>query len=569
MRRLLEFAVEHSLRFPGEPLKEIVIGSRLYPSGADFDPRLSAAVRVDATRLRAKLREYYDSEGATDRVVIELPKGSYVPVFRAGVSQSSVGSTANGAAHSSHVPEQPSIAVLPFSNLSPQTGDYFSDGLTDEIIHALASVAGMRVVGRASCFALKHKNADVREAGRQLNVDFLLEGSVRQSGEMLRVTVELVKTDDGYQVWSSRYDRRLDDVLAVQDDIAREIVHMLRAGSARPSRALPAFGRPNFEAYTCYLRGRYHLNRQTKESFLRAIECFEQALARDRNYAAALSGAGVGWLYLAMFSMLSPLEAIPKARQASARALEINPDDGDALSIVAAASAILDWDWARAEKLFLRSLGAHPGSDLSKFLFVMYLLLPMARIEEALEVLDDARRIDPLSLMISASRAAVLLMARRPAEAEPEYRRALELDPDFWRAIVGVGRCFEAQGRYEDAIACYERARIVSDGVATAVGALGYAYALAGRPADARRVLGELDELARHRYVSPYGRALIFLGLDDERVFECLERSCEERAGWLMYLATDPRFDPLRSDARFRSILRRLRIPLPDPEVND
>ena len=280
MRRLLEFAVEHSLSFPGEPLKEIVIGSRLYPSGADFDPRLNAAVRVDATRLRVKLREYYDSEGATDSVVIDLPKGSYVPVFRAGLGQSTVRSPVDGATNASHVPEQPSIAVLPFSNLSSQTGDYFSDGLTEEIIHALASVAGLRVVGRTSCFALKHKNADVREVGRLLNADFLLEGSVRQSGEMLRVTVQLVNTNDGYQVWSFRYDRRLDDVLAVQDEIAREIVQTLRAGRAQQTRAIPASGRTNFEAYTWYLRGRYHLNRQTKESFLHAIECFEQALAQ-------------------------------------------------------------------------------------------------------------------------------------------------------------------------------------------------------------------------------------------------------------------------------------------------
>jgi len=193
----------------------------------------------------------------------------------------------------------------------------------------------------------------------------------------------------------------------------------------------------------------------------------------------------------------------------------------------------------------------------------MYFFLPMARMEEALDMLDDARRIDPLSLFISASRTAVLLVSRRPAEAEAECRRALELDPEFWRAIVAMGRCYEAQGQYENAIACYERAKLISDRVPTAIGALGRACALAGRREQAYRILEELDELSRHRYISPYGRVLVFLGLgDDERVFEWLDRSYDERAGWLMYLATDPRFDALRNNPRFRSFLRKLNLPI-------
>jgi tetratricopeptide (TPR) repeat protein len=224
--------------------------------------------------------------------------------------------------------------------------------------------------------------------------------------------------------------------------------------------------------------------------------------------------------------------------------------------------AILDWDWAAAEKLFRRALHAQPASDLSKHLFVMYFLLPMARLEEALAILDEARRIDPLSLFILASRTAVLLVARRTVEAESECRRALELDPDFWRAIVAMGRCYETQGQYENAIACYERAKVVSDRVPTVIGALGRAYALAGRHEEAYRVLEELDELARHRYVSPYGKVLVFLGLGDERVFDWLERSYEGRAGWLMYLAADPRFDSLRNNRRFRSFLEKLHLPI-------
>lgn len=555
LRRFLKFIVEQNIEFPNEPLKEIIIGSELYASDGDFDPRLSAVVRVDAGRLRAKLREYYASEGIADSLTIHLPKGSYTPVFREASNQ------AEPVENAAQEPAMPSIAVLPFSNLSPQTGDYFSDGLTEEIIHALSSIEGIRVVARASCFAMKHRNADIREIGRALNVDLVLEGSVRISGDELRATVQLVNTGNGYQVWSRRYDRHLNDVFSVQDDIAHEIVNTLRLSTAiRP--ASPAARRPgDMEAYAWYLRGRHHLGLQTRVSFHRAVECFEQALARCVEYPAALSGIGVAWLFLGLFAMDRPLEVLPRAQEAATRALDINQRDGEALSVAACTKGMYEWDWGGAEALFRKALEAEPGSELCRHLFAMFALLPMARFEESLAMVDEARRIDPLSTFVSSSRAAIFLVSHRVAEAEAECRRALELEPDFWRSIVALGRCYEAQGRYTDAIACFERATVVSDRVPSAIGALGRAYALAGRRAEACDLLQELEDLAHSRYVSPYGKALIYLGLADDRVFECLEHTCSDRAGWLMYLATDPRFDPLRTDRRFRSILERLHLP--------
>jgi serine/threonine-protein kinase len=546
LRRFLEFVVEHTVSSPSEPLKEMIVGIELYAFDQKFDPRISAVVRVDATRLRAKLREYYASEGALDPLIIDVPKGSYTPVFSEAPSEPSAESA---------------IAVLPFSNLSPEPEEYFSDGLTEEIIHALSSIAGIRVVARTSAFAFKHNNSDVREIGRALNVGFVLEGSVRKSGEVLRVTVQLVNTTDGYQVWSRRYDQHIDDVFAVQGEIAGEIAKMLLAGTTGRPRAAWAKSNDNFEAYNWYLQGRHHLNRQTREALHRAIDCFDQALTLSPRYAAAFSGKAVAWLYLGMFAMDAPLEVLPKAREAAAHALEASDHEGEALSVTACTKAMFDWDWGGAETLFRKSFLAQPVNDFSMHMFAMFALLPMARIEEAIAMLDKARRIDPLSLFVAASRSAVLLMARRTAEAEAECRRALELDADFWRALVGLGRCHEAHGRYDDAIACFERAKAVSEGVPTAIGALGRAYALAGRTRDAHKLLNELNDLAQHRYVSPYGRVLISLGLRDDKVFDWLERSYDERAGWLMYLATDPRFDPLREDTRFRSFLQRLGLP--------
>jgi serine/threonine-protein kinase len=550
MRRLLEFIVDHSLNFPGERLKEITIGANLYAAGGDFDPRLSAVVRVDATRLRTKLREYYASEGADDSVIIDLPRGSYTPVLR----------SAAATADAPRLTAEPSIAVLPFSNLSPEPGDYFSDGLTEEIIHALASVPGIRVVARTSCFALKHRNADVREVGRTLDVAFVLEGSVRMSGHSLRVTVQLVSATDGFQLWSRRYERNIDDVFAVQDDIAREIVNTLRSGSAGQPSFFRSGKLENVEAYSWYLRGRYHLNRQTGESLHRAVDCFEQTLKLSPQYGPALSSMAVAWLYLGYFA--KPLEALPKAREAAARALAINDRDAEALAVVACTKSMLEWDWVGAETLFCKALSAEPGGDFPKHMFSAFALLPLARLEEALALLDEASRIDPLSLFVSAFKSATLLHARRPAEAEIECRRALELDPDFWRPIVALGRCYEAQGRYDESIACFERAKRLSDRVPSAIGGLGRIYAMAGRREEAFQQLEELEELARHRYVSPWGKALIFLGLGDELVFDWLQRSCDENAAWVMYLATDPRFDPVRSDTRFQSILRTLHLPV-------
>ena len=551
LRVFLEFIVGHALSSP-DHLKETTIGIELYAAHQEFDPRISAVVRVDATRLRAKLREYYVSEGAADDLIIELPKGSYAPVFAAR----------NGSGNSSPpAAEETALAVLPFSNLSPQPDEYFSDGLTEAIINALSAVEGLRVVARTSAFAFKHKNADVREIGRALNVGLVLEGSVRKSGENLRVNVQCVSTADGYQLWSRRYDHHIHDVFAVQDEIAREIVNTVSVNSSARQPA-PAAGAGSFEAYDWYLRGRYHLNRQTSESLHRAVDCFGQALLRRPGYAAAASGQAVAWLLLGLFGMQAPREAMPKARETAARALAASEHEGEALSVAACARAMYDWDWRGAETLFQNSLTVQPGNDFSMHMYAMFALLPLARIDEALRILGEARRVDPLSMFVSASRAAVLLMARRNVEAEAEYRRALELDPDFWRAMLGLGRCLEEQGHYDEAIGCFENARRASEEVASAVGSLGRAYALTGRTQDALRLLDELEARSQNRFVSAYSRVLILLGLGDERLFEWLERACDERAGWLMYLATDPRFDGLRGDARFRSVLRRLNLPV-------
>lgn len=274
LRKYLEFVVEHAVDRTGQGLKEVSIGIELYALGQDFDPRLSSVVRVDATRLRSKLLEYYSTEGVDDPIIIDLPRGTYTPVFREARNEQQLPNPNRSGAF------EAAIAVLPFSNLSPDPEEYFSDGLAEEIIHALSSIYGIRVAARSSAFVFRHRNSDVREIGRTLNVDFVLEGSVRKSGKDLRVNVQLVNAAEGYQVWSRRYDRQLEDVFAVQDDIAGEVVKLLQTGRNEPSGRYIRLVPSDFEAYSLFLQGRYHLNRQSRAAFHSAIDCFTKALAR-------------------------------------------------------------------------------------------------------------------------------------------------------------------------------------------------------------------------------------------------------------------------------------------------
>jgi tetratricopeptide (TPR) repeat protein len=255
---------------------------------------------------------------------------------------------------------------------------------------------------------------------------------------------------------------------------------------------------------------------------------------------------------------------MPKASEAAAHALAADDQDAEVLAAAAGMKAMFEWDWYGAESLFRRALLANPANEYTKHLYALFVLLPQARLDEALEMVDEARRLDPLSLFASANRAAVLLLSRRVDEAEAESRRALELNPDFWRAMLALGRCQEARGRHDDAITYFERARVASEGVPSAIGALGRAYALAGRTQDARALLKQLDEESQSSYVSAYTRVLIYLGLGDEQVFDWLERSYNEHVVWLIFLPTDPRFDPLRSDARFQNLLKKMGLPLID-----
>jgi TolB-like protein len=383
--RFLRFIVEQALS--GNQLKETLVGVEVFGRKPAYDPRLDGVVRVEAVKLRSRLKEYYEGEGAGDTVRIDLPKGGYLPCFeslRAPILEPEPlpvfppgQATRRGwwtdwrivlpavalialvagfvLARKSHwrpaAPNSSSIAVLPFVNLSSdKENEYFSDGLTDDLINALTQVQGLRVVARGSAFQFKGKNPDVRTVGRQLNVATVLEGSVQRSGDRLRITAQLSTVADGYHVWSETYDRRLADVFAVQDEISRAIVGALEvrvAGS--PVRRLVQSSTQDLDAYNLYLQGRFHLNKWRPESARKGIEYFGQAIAKDSNYAPAYAGMADCYTWLGVFGWAPAHEAMPQAREAARRALQLDETLAAAHVSLGYVKALYDWDWRGAD----------------------------------------------------------------------------------------------------------------------------------------------------------------------------------------------------------------------------
>ncbi|MBI3696829.1 MAG: hypothetical protein HY238_18580 [Acidobacteria bacterium] len=309
MSRFLRFTVERALRGEGDRLKEYLLGVEVFDRRSSYDPRIDPIVRVEARRLRSKLEKYYETEGRGDPVRIDFPKGGYSPVLRE-------------RDRAAPAPERRTIAVLPFANLSSDPeNEYFSDGLTEELIQALTKVEGLRVVAWSSAFQFKGKARDIRQVGRQLSVDTVLEGSVRRADDRLRITAQLVDVSDGRYLWSQIYEREMKDVFAIQDEISRAIADTPRI---KLTGALVKPYTVNLEAYNLYLRGRFNWNKRTEEGLRKAIEYFEQALAGDAQYAPAYCGLADCYSMLGQYGLSPPREVMPQAKAAATRALDID-----------------------------------------------------------------------------------------------------------------------------------------------------------------------------------------------------------------------------------------------------
>ena len=453
-------------------------------------------------------------------------------------------------------PALPSLAVLPFVNLtSDPEYEYFADGLTDELIGAISRLKGVRVVSRTSAFSLKGKSHDVQQVGALLRVSSVLEGSVRKAGNRLRVNVQLVNVSDGFSIWSDRYDSVMDDIFAVQEDIAQKLLRTLKVRLGGESDLCSNRRTGNPEAYKLYLVGQFHLQQMNPAHLPRALEAFEQALELDANYAPAHAGIARYFIKLAHFGVAAPGELFAKARAAAVRALELDPQLPEAHATLGEVILRFEWNRPAAEKYLREAIRLAPG-DAGVRPPMVLLLQSDGRMDEACRHIDEALDLDPLSKQLQNLLAWLYYYARRYPEALAVCDRMLELDPHYFQTLAVQGLIYAALHRYEDAI------RVLNQCAAGPYCA--YACGLAGRTAEARELLEEAERRAESAWVAPSALAAACIGVGDYgRAFDYLERACEVRDPIMTVLGVLPIFDPLRPDPCFDRLLEKVGITAP------
>jgi serine/threonine-protein kinase len=591
--RFLRYTVEETLNGQTDKLKESLLGIDVFGRKPSYDPRVDAVVRTEAVKLRARLREYYESEGREDEIVIDLPKGGYVPAFRRrekpmpaqdpvpaesqlahrghdwrpaaatlivlAILVASIYLVARGRTHAAGpTPELASIAVLPFADLSPDKDqEYFCDGMTEEIIDALAKVNGFRVVARTSSFAFKGKQQDIREIGKKLNVATVLEGSVRKDGNRLRVTAQLNSVTDGYHLWSETYERELKDVFAVQDEISRAIVNTLQLKLASQSKQ-PRPPSNNVEAYELYLQGRYHWSRWRTEGAERAIEFFQQAIGKDPKYAAAYSGVADSYVWLGFFGALPPNEAMPKARQAALKALAIDDSLGAAHTSLAYVHAFYEFDWPAAEREFRRAIQLNSGDSDAHFGYGIAYLAPLGRTDEALHEMQIARDLDPLSPITVTYLGLAYFFNNQSAAGMEQYNRALELDPDFVEGRLDRATHFLDHPNFKEFYAELDRARgLAPESRIDLLYAFG--YALQGKKAEALKLTHKWEKPEGGVFVRPTSISMTYAALGDrEQMYLWLDRAYSQRDGMLAFINKQGCYRPYRTEPRFLTLEKKL-----------
>lgn len=553
MVRFLRLAVERTLEGKADELKEYLIGVEVFDRPSSYDPRVDPIVRVEARRLRSKLKAYYAGDGNNDPVRIEFRTGSYAPQIRM---------LGDGSAASR--PDIHTIAVLPFANLSASAeNDYFSDGLTEELIHALTRLRGMRVVAWNSAARLRGVEQDIQEVRRQLQVANVLTGSVRIAGPSLRVRAQLIDIATGVYLWSETFDRPMQDVFAIQEEIARNIVRTLRLQlSSGAEAALLARPHTSVSSYDYYLKGRYHLHRRTPDDLARGLQYFEAAVAVDPDSALAHAGLADAYVLLVDYGLLHPTKGVPKVRAAATRAIELDPTLADAYPSLAVIRAHWDREWQDAEDLYRKAIGLNPGCATAHHWLATDFLAVVGRLDEGELELEIALQLDPLSSIIHEGRASFSIWRRQYDEAVRRYCEIREFDPTFYKAYTGLGRVYALQGKYTDALAMLEKGRALAGDVPNILGAMGEIFALSGDTASARRILAELTARALDSYVPSTCFARVHSGLGEvERALDWLEKGCEQRELPMAMLKIHPVYDPLRDEPRFRAVVERMRFP--------
>jgi serine/threonine-protein kinase len=551
--RFLTHIVNRTIDGDIDSLKEFSVAMEVFDRSAEYDPNIDAIVRVEARRLRAKLKAYYEEgQGAVDPVLIGLRPGSYVPVFRWIDAQPAEHREELGSAPS---PGRICVAVLPFVNMSPEPEqDYFCDGISEEITNSLTRVSGLKVIARTSAFHFKGANIDIREVGQRLGANLVIEGSVRKAGEQLRITAQAIQTESGHHIWSETFRRELKDVFAIQEEIAQSVADLLRLhipevdGVVRPSA-------PNPDAYTRYLRARFLIHQQSPEALRAAMEQLRRLTETYPDYALAYSGLAEANGLLALFGVVSGRDVYPGVKANAERGYALDPESGDTCRVLAALRAWFEHRWDEANKLYDRALQLQPGHAPAHMFRAMSLLC-QGDIKAAESGLHRSVELDPLSASDCARMAYLHYIKGDYPPAAEHLRQSFELDRDYPEARLYEGLLHFQQQRYDAVIQCLSPSVSAVD-----IGLLAAAHARGGSLSRAGECIERLHKLAERQYVTPLAEGFAAVGMGDfDLALRCLDEAIDDKTNFVNLLAIEPFFHPLHADRRFANLLKKLNL---------
>jgi TolB-like protein/DNA-binding winged helix-turn-helix (wHTH) protein/lipoprotein NlpI len=456
------------------------------------------------------------------------------------------------------------LAVLPFENLTGDLGqDYFSDGMTEEMIARLGSLdpSHLGVIARTSVMQYKHNKEALDQIGRELGVQYALEGSVRRDSGRLRITAQLIQVKDQTHLWAKQYDRELSNQLAIQGEITQEIANEIQrriGGHERANSALvPSVQPPTSEAYELYLKGRYFCNKRTVQGLAQAIDYFQQAVAKDRTYAQAYAGLAQAYALMGSYGGSPQIEVIPKAHAAAKRALEIDERTPEAHTALAVIAQNYDWDWRTAEKEYRRAIELNPSYATGHHWYAECLAL-QGRFGEAFPEIESARQLDPLSLIIATDYGAILYFSRQYDRAIEQFRGVLDMEPEFPRAHMLVW-AYSQKGLFADALADAEAWGRHNNSSSWSWSMIAYVSGRSGDHARAKLAMQQLEQLKQHGTLDSVSLAVAYIGMgNNDLALAWLEKAYSEHSGSLTALKVDPIYDPLRSDPRFQALVRRI-----------
>lgn len=560
LQRFLKFAVECALEGTVDRLKESLLGRFVFDRGSKYDPRTDSIVRVESQRLRKKLREYYEVEARADPVSIVFKAGSYVPTFAYLTSVADRRRQTPGEEPEARLLNRQTVAVLPLSNLSADPEqEYFCDGITDDIIYALSRIPGLNVIGHTSVFALKGAAEDIREIGTRLGAGTIVDGSIRKSGNRLKIFAEILDVASGEIRWAETYARTLDGLFTLEEEIAQAVARALQVTLASSASSWVTRGAPNMGAYLLYLQGRYTWNRMSADGYRTAAEIFERAISLFPEYAQPYAGLADAYLYLALWGHERPCEVLPKAQRSALQALNLNSFLPHAHSALAAATALYEWKWEEGEGLARRAIELEPSYSFGQQIYG-WCLLARGESDQAVACFERSVALDPLSARAHRTLGWALHIQRQPSNAEKWIEAALVLDREPVETRYLLAQVYLSDRRFEAAL---EQARQCQTDppYPLSLGVLGACLACLNHRNEALEILAKLSRLAEAGYVDPNALAQVQIALNDtDSAITSVGRILDERVPFAFFIKLDPEFDPLRPDARFSDLVLRLGI---------